>query len=98
MRFQKLTTVLALVGLASGIPLEKRQALNDGVILNYALTLEYLEAQFYREALANYTEADFEAAGFCGVRPDIVEIGAQEQAHAVFLSSKKSSNLIFVLI
>jgi len=97
MLFLTLTAPLALVAMVSAIPFEKRQALNDGVILNYALTLEYLEAQFYKEALANYTEADFDAANFTGVRKDIVEIGAQEQAHAVFLSSK-SSTLSFVLI
>jgi hypothetical protein len=27
-------------------------------ILNYALTLDYLEDKFYREGLANYTELD----------------------------------------
>lgn len=87
MLFLTLTAPLALAAMVSAIPFEKRQALNDGVILNYALTLEYLEAQFYKEALANYTEADFDAANFTGVRNDIVEIGAQEEAHAVFLST-----------
>ena len=30
-------------------------AINDIGILNYALTLEYLEDKFYREGLANYS-------------------------------------------
>jgi hypothetical protein len=32
-------------------------------ILNYALTLEYLERKFYRDGLAKYTEAQFLEAG-----------------------------------
>lgn len=35
----------------------------DVTILNYALTLEYLERKFYQEGLANYTAKDFKAAG-----------------------------------
>jgi hypothetical protein len=36
----------------------------DITILNYALTLEYLERKFYMQGLANYTANDFSAAGF----------------------------------
>jgi hypothetical protein len=74
------------VSLALAAPVEKRQAIIDGAILNYALTLEYLEAQFYKEAMANYSEAAFDAAGFPGLREFIEEIGAHEQAHATFLA------------
>lgn len=56
--------------------------IDDGVILNYALTLEFLEAQFYKDALANFSDADFENAGFYGVRENIIHIGADEQVHA----------------
>ena len=56
--------------------------------LNYALTLEYLERKFYQEGLANYTHAEFIAAGF----PDpfyanLEEIYVDEQTHVAFLSA-----------
>jgi len=37
---------------------------NDIRILNYALTLEHLEATFYTEGLISFTAEDIEAAGF----------------------------------
>jgi hypothetical protein len=77
----------ASIGMVSTAPVYKRQVLiDDGVILNYALTLEFLEAQFYKDALANFTEEDFNNEGLYGVRENIVTIGADEQAHADFLS------------
>jgi hypothetical protein len=82
-----LACALASVLLVSAVPVNKRQVIDDGVILNYALTLEFLEAKFYTDALANFSEVDFESNGFFGVRENIAIIGADEQAHADFLSS-----------
>lgn len=62
-----LAALAALAALVTAGPLEKRQAamgVTDVGILNYALTLEHLEDKFYREGLANYTQAEFVAAGF----------------------------------
>lgn len=36
----------------------------DVTILNYALTLEYLERKFYMEGLAQFSQADFVNADF----------------------------------
>lgn len=65
-----LFTALVAAGSASAVPsLIKRADYaappgGDVDILNYALTLEYLERKFYQEGLANYTREQFVAAGF----------------------------------
>lgn len=57
------------------------------VILNYALTLEHLEDTFYRTGLANFTEADFAAAGADStVYNNIKRIAKDEAAHVDFLT------------
>jgi len=64
----------------------------DVDILQYALTLEHLEATFYRQGLANYTESDFAAAGFSNAtRKNIELLGAQEATHVSVLSAGLSS-------
>jgi hypothetical protein len=61
-------------------------------ILNYALTLEHLEDRFYREGLANYTQADFVQAGFADPFYDnLKEISYDETTHVSFLSTALSS-------
>jgi hypothetical protein len=57
-------------------------------VLNYALTLEHLEATFYREAVEMFDEAAYVAIGFqASVRDRIVAIAEQEAAHVEALSA-----------
>lgn len=61
-------------------------------ILRYALTLEHLEDKFYREGLANFTQADFAAAGFDSTFYNNLEaISAHETAHVQFLTTALQS-------
>lgn len=51
-------------------------------VLQYALTLEHLEATFYRDGVAMFSDADFLAAGFqTGVRDYLSRIADDEKAH-----------------
>ena len=51
-------------------------------VVNYALTLEHLEATFYREGLEQFDETAFTDLGYLeGVRDSIVAIGEHEAAH-----------------
>lgn len=57
-------------------------------VLNYALTLEHLEATFYREAVAAFDEAAYLAIGFqTSVRDRIVAIAEQEATHVETLTA-----------
>ncbi|KAG9017735.1 hypothetical protein FRB93_004546 [Tulasnella sp. JGI-2019a] len=88
--------LLALGSVSSPIP-HKRQAatpaITDAQILNYALTLEYLEENFYAGALAKFDAAAFAADGFPPwVRLRYEQIYAHEQIHVAFISSALGSS------
>ena len=79
--------------IASPVEVEKRAIVttpkvNDGIILNYALTLEFLERKFYQEGLAKFTQKDFIAAGFADpFYKNLKEIYVDEQTHVTFLKA-----------
>ena len=77
----------AFAALAVAAP-TKRAAYNDGDILNYALTLEHLEAKFYQEAVAKFSSEDFEKLGLSSTfYGNLQEVASDEQTHVTFLTS-----------
>ncbi|KAL8720908.1 MAG: hypothetical protein Q9225_002294 [Loekoesia sp. 1 TL-2023] len=89
-------SVAALAAVVAAAPaknnlLALRQAaaqVTDADILNYALTLEHLEDKFYREALANFTQSDFAAAGYDETfYNNLKEVSSDETTHVSFLTA-----------
>ena len=79
--------VAAVPGVPGLRPALAQEFTDDLDILNYALTLELLEATFYAEGLDRFDEGAFEEAGRpASVRPNIVEIGEHEADHVDFLT------------
>jgi len=80
--------IAASFGLACFAAPTKKAAYQDADILNYALTLEHLEDKFYREGLANFTQADFAAHGYDETfYQNLQEIAFDEGTHVSFLTS-----------
>jgi len=90
---QTCAIAVSITIMALATPVRKRAVeITDPLIINYLLTLEFLEAEFYREALATFSEEDFNCAGFPGVRDDVERIFHDELAHIQLLQGLLSSN------
>ncbi len=62
-------------------------------ILNYALTLEHLEAAFYRQGLQNFSQSDFEAAGYdSSFYETLVQISVEENTHVTVITEALESS------
>lgn len=67
-------------------------AANDLTVLNYALTLENLEAAFYNQGLAAFNASTFAAAGYnATVYSYLQMIQAHENQHVAFLTNAINS-------
>lgn len=92
MKFSSTVAAALAVGLSVANPVEKRHVVHtpkvtDVDILNYALTLEYLERKFYCDALSLFKQEDFVKAGFADpFYENLKEIYVDEQTHVSFLS------------
>lgn len=76
----------SLATLASNLTATNNATTGDGFILNFALTLEYLQRAFYVSGLNNFTHSDFTTAGFLDpFYDDLVQISNEEQSHIDFL-------------
>ncbi|KAF9328711.1 hypothetical protein BG006_008143 [Podila minutissima] len=66
----------------------KRDTASDIGILNFALSLEHLESEFYKQGLAKYKREDFKNYGYDDKNWERIEhISKHEATHVTFLTS-----------
>ncbi|KAI8597699.1 ferritin-like domain-containing protein, partial [Dissophora ornata] len=57
-------------------------------ILNFALTLEHLEAAFYKWGLAKFSSSDYDSSGYSSsIRQNFVNVANQEATHVQILTT-----------
>lgn len=89
MRFSTIAVGLAaLVPFAAAVPYATGAEAVDAEILQYALTLEHLEAKFYADALEKFSDDDFKNLGYSAfARQRLLQIRDQEATHVTTLES-----------
>lgn len=84
--------ITALAGATQASP--TKRAVDDATILNYALTLEHLEAAFYTIGMKNFTQADFVKAGYADpFYANLQKVASDEAEHVTFLTTALKSKL-----
>lgn len=92
MKFSEYIAVSALAGATYASP--AKRAIDDASILNYALTLEHLEATFYATGLQNFTQADFVNAGYADpFYANLQKVASDEAEHVTFLTTALQGKL-----
>lgn len=85
MKFTATATLLAFAAAVNAAP--AKRAVTDTDILQYALTLEHLEDNFYHTFLNKFSQADFKKAGYPDwVRSRIAQVAEHEAQHVALLS------------
>ncbi|SCU79702.1 LANO_0A07228g1_1 [Lachancea nothofagi CBS 11611] len=89
MRFTHAASVFfATSALAVPVALQKRAALGDADILQFALTLEHLENAFYKQALSTWSVDEFVKANFTeDFYSQLKYIAHDEEAHVLYLEA-----------
>ncbi|KAK0302927.1 hypothetical protein LTR82_017707 [Friedmanniomyces endolithicus] len=81
------TASVAFASVISALPTELSKRANiDTTVLQFALTLEHLENVFYKQALKNFSQEDFQKAGYSAdYYNDLKYIAHDEEQHVLLL-------------
>jgi len=83
-----LLVILLTISLISASSLTSNISTDDGFILNFAITLKYLQRALYECGLATFAQKDFVTAGFDDpFYTNLQQIYFDQQSHAYLLNN-----------